>query len=266
MVTLRCVTHKSNTSKWHVRTALAAGCWIRTEHSCCIFCCFHSKSPPTMTGASLRDRDLDLVGEWTHTRLHTLCCSVHKDRESIKGCWGGKRWWVWWPEWTLMTGSHWWLWSLRAAAWISACFQAALQNGCQSLPFPPPSFSLRSLSLRSITQRRWWKTATRAEGEDGPVFFHPLRALLIFSHPWGRTHCQRQQVHQVSMSVARFSELSCWWSMMAVVSRGLTWSTCRARFDHRGCATSLSHAFSPIYASRGRTCCWQVRRNIQLLL
>lgn len=87
-----------------------------------------------MTGASHRDRDLDLVGEWTHT--HTQCCSALKDRGSVKGWCGEKRGWVWCPEWRLMTGSHWWHWSLTAAAWISACFQAALQNGCLSLPSP----------------------------------------------------------------------------------------------------------------------------------
>lgn len=125
-----------------------------------------------MTGASHRDRDLDLVGEWTHTRTLMECCSALKDRGNVKGYWGEKGW-VLCPEWRLMTGSHWWHWSLTAAAWISACFQAALQNGCHCLPSPLllqfPS-SLHSLSLRTITQRCWWRTANTA-GRGGPCFW-----------------------------------------------------------------------------------------------
>lgn len=61
------------------------------------------------------------------------------------------------------------------------------------------------------------------------------------------------------MSVAQLRGLSCWWLMIAIVSRGLNWSTCSARFYHRDCATSLSHGFSLKYSSWERTFCCQVR-------
>lgn len=67
-------TH-THTHHCHTGTTVFESNGFVKEHldvvSCCVFCSLHSKSRPTMTGASPRDKDLDLVGECTDTHAHT---------------------------------------------------------------------------------------------------------------------------------------------------------------------------------------------------